>query len=168
MEKTAQKPMLRAVFGKVYIAQYVNPSVGKFYRFFQPPETVQYYPLCDDFGPMNMSSMLRFVEALGDETRAHPSQKIIYAVNEGRRSLTNGVFLLGCYMLLNMKCSASEISKCFAWLDDDNSEPFRDATFAPADFELTLLDCWRDELQLGFHSKNAQRGYPSPRRHWKS
>ena len=143
MESGACKPMLHCVFGKVHIAQNVSPSVGKFYRFFKPPKSVQYYPLCDDFGPMNMSSVLRFVQAIGDEIEAHPTQKIIYVVDHGRRSLTNGVFLLGSFMVLKMKMTASEISNCFSWLNEEISEPFRDATFAPPDFGLSLLDCWR-------------------------
>jgi cell division cycle 14 len=142
-EKGDPKPMLHAVFGKVYIAQYVSSSVGKFYRCFEPPDTVQYYPLCDDFGPMNISSVLHFVESLDYEIDTYPSQKIIYIVQSGRRAVTNGVFLLGSYMLLKLKWSALDISQSFSWVDSKISEPYRDATFVPADYELTTLDCWQ-------------------------
>ena len=39
--------------------------------------------------------------------------------------------------------SAAETAECFDWLDEADAEPFRDATHAPADFGLSLEDCWR-------------------------
>jgi cell division cycle 14 len=57
--------------------------------------------------------------------------------------LTNAVFLLGCYMILKLDMTPEQATSRFRWLAPSLIEPYRDATFAPADFRLSLLDCWR-------------------------
>ena len=142
--KGAVGALLRAVIGsKVYIAQNVPASPGKGYKCVETHENLRYYPFCDDFGPMNMASVIRFIEIINQEIESNPSSKIIYCVPKGRRALTNGAFLLGAYMVIYLRQSAEEVSKAFDWLDITLIEHFRDATHLPPDFDLTLLDCWR-------------------------
>eukprot|EP00291_Cryptomonas_curvata_P001597 CAMPEP_0172180402 /NCGR_PEP_ID=MMETSP1050-20130122/17202_1 /TAXON_ID=233186 /ORGANISM="Cryptomonas curvata, Strain CCAP979/52" /LENGTH=310 /DNA_ID=CAMNT_0012853489 /DNA_START=25 /DNA_END=953 /DNA_ORIENTATION=+ len=131
------------ISNKVFIAQNANASEGKGYHCFQTHKTLKYYPLCDDFGPMNMACVLRFIETLNKEIEAHPNSKIVYCVPKGRRELTNGVFLLGSYMILFLNYTSLEVSKAFSWLDTTLIEHYRDATHLKSDFDLTLLDCWR-------------------------
>jgi hypothetical protein len=113
------------------------------YQIFQPLKTLKYYPICDDFGPMNLASTTRFIEMLEDEIYDYPSSKIVFVVDSGRRALTNAVYLLGAFMILRLNSTARETSKRFDWLDQSLIEPFRDATFSKSDFALTLLDCWQ-------------------------
>jgi hypothetical protein len=117
-----------------------NPEA---YQIFQPLKTLKYYPICDDFGPMNLASTTRFIEMLEDEIYDYPSSKIVFCVESGRRSLANAVYLLGAFMILRLNSSARETSKRFDWLDQSLVEPFRDATFSKSDFALTLMDCWQ-------------------------
>jgi cell division cycle 14 len=128
----------------VFLAQgeirIINPEA---YQIFQPLKTLKYYPICDDFGPMNLASTTRFIEMLEDEIYDYPSSKIIVFVDSGRRALANAVYLLGAFMILRLNSSACETSKRFDWLDQSLVEPFRDATFSKADFALTLMDCWQ-------------------------
>ena len=51
-------------------------------RCFRPTE-VTYHPLCDDFGPMSMLSVFRFIKLLDQEFSMYPSQKIVYYVESG-------------------------------------------------------------------------------------
>ena len=48
----------------------------------------------------------------------------------------------GSYMILLQDKKPDEVAKAFAWIGRDRLEDFRDATSLPADFGLTLLDCW--------------------------
>ena len=113
------------------------------YQIFQPQKSLKYYPICDDFGPMNLASTTRFIEMLEDEICDFPESKIVFYADPGRRALSNAVYLLGAFMILRLNSTATETSKRFSWLDPNLLEPFRDATFAKADFPLLLLDCWR-------------------------
>jgi hypothetical protein len=110
---------------------------------------MQYYPICDDFGPMNMSAIVEFITLLEQEMAAFSTSRIVYCVCNGARELTNAIFLLGSCMLISLDMSADDVSDCFSWAEEDGlTMPYRDATFSVPDFGLTLLDCWR-ELEKG-------------------
>ena len=76
-------------------------SVGILFKAFKPEESIRYEPLCDDFGPMNLVSITKFVNQLDKELEENPSSRLIYSVDDGQRNLTNAVFLLGSYMVPN-------------------------------------------------------------------
>ena len=130
--------------GRLYVCQGVDilPE-GEHFRHFVPDQTVQYYPLCDDFGPMNLSSVIKFTQQLDDDLESNPSCVFFYTVDNHRRSLANAVFLLGSYMILRLSLSSEDVAESFSWLEPSMVEAYRDATFAPSDFDLTLSDCWR-------------------------
>jgi cell division cycle 14 len=136
--------LLHCAINNIHIAQSMDTVVfsDNCRRFF-PAEAMRYNPYCDDFGPLNLASIVDFVRALEDEMADHPDSKIIFCVGDGRRTLTNAVFLLGCYMILKLDMTPEQAAQRFLWLEPSHIEPYRDATFAPPDFRLSLLDCWR-------------------------
>jgi cell division cycle 14 len=141
-EEQNESPFAHEVFDRVCVAQYLNRfTPTKRFRCFRPD--LQYHSFCDDFGPMNFSSIARFIRQLDAELSAHPTCKIVYCADAGRRALTNAVFLLGAYMLLKLGMAADAVYARFAWLRPAAVEAYRDASYAPPDFPLTLLDCWR-------------------------
>ena len=117
-------------------------STRKF-RCFQPQKVLKYQPYADDFGPMNLASVARFIEMLSIELESYPSMKVVYCVDSGRRQLSNAVFLLGAYLILKLGMECEEVMDRFAWFDNTMIEHFRDPTSSPSDFDLTLEDCWR-------------------------
>ena len=131
---------LPVINDRVYIADEGSCPKGSYHIFKTSPQ-LRYIGFCDDFGPMNLACVMRFGMILEDELKEHPNEKIIYCSERGRRNVTNSVFLMGSYMVLVLKRSPDEIWSLFESAYD--FEPFRDATFVPADFGLTLLDCWR-------------------------
>ena len=132
---------IQAIIGDtVYIAQGVDTLPDGF-RYFRP-DGLEYHPFCDDFGPMNLSSIVHFICRFNQEVESHPDARIVYCVDPGKRALSNAVFLLGAYMVIKMNMRAQDVSDCFDWLEESLVENFRDATYTPADFGLTLEDCW--------------------------
>ena len=127
----------------LYLAQGVDSLPLFAFRIFKPDPVIEYLPLCDDFGPMNMACVTRFITQLQNELVDFPDDRHFYCVEDGKRSLTNAVFLLGCYQLLILDQSVDEISDCFSWMKPEHFEEYRDATFAVPTFRLTLVDCWR-------------------------
>jgi cell division cycle 14 len=122
-------------------------------KMFAPENSINYYPLCDDFGPMNLASVVKFIQQLDIELEADPKCTLYYCVEECKRALTNAVFLLGAYMILRLKQPVAAVVESFSWADDTLVEPFRDATFSRPDFGLTLADCWGGlarGIQLGW------------------
>ena len=128
----------------LYIAQGIEslPTSDKF-RIFKPDPSIHYHAFCDDFGPMNLAMTAQFITQLDAELADHPSSMFFYCVDEGKRELTNAVFLLGAYMIMRLEIPVDEVMDCFSWVDEKLTEDYRDATFSAASFELTLEDCWR-------------------------
>ena len=114
---------------------------------------LRYDAYCDDFGPMNMSSTISFIRRLDAELAAFPGSKIVIYAQEGRRALTNAVFLIGAYMILKLDMTPSEVEARFRWLNQSSIESYRDATYSHPDFQLHLIDCWR-----GLH-KGKEHGW---------
>ena len=142
--KRACKPYLREVVDRVCIGQYIPPfNSTKKFRYFNPQTTLKYEAFCDDFGPMNLSSIISFIEQLDIQLRSFPSSRIVYAVVNGRRELTNAIFLLGAYLILRREYTSSQVLDVFHWLSESLIESYRDATYSSPDFGLTLEDCWR-------------------------
>ena len=130
---------------EMLITQQVSSLPHGCYRFFQNSACVQYHHFCDDFGPMNMSSTIRFIQQLEDEIDAASidgGRQLVYVVDDGRRPLTNAIFLLGCYMILKEDLAPGQVAGRFEGIDWAGLEDFRDATHRPPDFGLTLVDCW--------------------------
>ena len=139
------RPLIRPVFNdEIYIAQGIDsfPDNANF-RVFKPDPEIQYFPLCDDFGPMNMACVASFVLQLHKELADFPGSRVVYCVEDGRRSLTNAVFLLGSYLILALDASVEDTEDCFSWLGEEQYEEYRDATFSKPTFRLALADCWR-------------------------
>ena len=143
--------------GRFYIAQGIDqlPVSNKF-RVFKPDPNIEYCAFCDDFGPMNMSCISKFIRQLDTELAENPSSRLFYCVEDSRRSLTNAVFLLGSYMLLKNKATLDEVAECFSWVDETLAEDYRDATFSDATFRLSFEDCWHGL------AKGIRKGWVAP------
>jgi cell division cycle 14 len=132
------------IFDRVCIAQNVKPFTStKRFRCFRPQTLLKYTPYCDDFGPMDMSSVTRFIELLDQELQDHPACTVMYCVDDGRRALTNAVFLLGAHMVLKLGMPVDAVCGRFEWVSEPMAEGFRDAASSAPDFVLSPADCWR-------------------------
>ena len=67
---------------------------------------------------MNLSSVLQFVDILETKLDEYPDCPVVYCVDDDERSVTNAVFLLGCYMVLRMHLSPEAIWSAFEELHE--------------------------------------------------
>jgi cell division cycle 14 len=136
--------MLHPVIGeKVFLGQNISGlTFNKQFQCIYIADSIQYEAYCDDFGPMNMSSTIDFVRLLDAELASDSDARVVICVEDGRRALTNAVFLLGAYMIIKLDKSPSLVAKSFHWLDPASIESYRDATYTQPDFRLHLQDCW--------------------------
>ena len=133
-----------AVKNRVYIAQNIpDERLDQSFQLFCPKKSLQYRAFCDDFGPLNLASIVDFVIALDLQLESDPESKIAFMIEKGKRNLTNAVFLLGSYMILKEGMTPAAVSLSFGRLDPRLIESYRDATFSNPRFKLSLLDCWR-------------------------
>ena len=131
---------------RVYIAQgYRGSSSDEPFRCFRPEHALTYNAHSDDFGPLTVSCIERFIKALDQEFTSFPGTKIVFCVGNGSRNLTNAVFLLGSYMILKDRMTPNAVAARIRRHVPESGllDSYRDATYEVADFGLSLLDCWR-------------------------
>ena len=140
------KAVLHQLDSSIYLAS--DKGIGLFEvkdpRFicFGVPE-IEYFPYCDDFGPMNASSIIEFTKAVDQMISRYPDKKIVYCAEPGVRAFTNAVFLMGAYLILKQNLEPDQVGKLFLNIHKEMIEGYRDATFSQPTFRLTLLDCWK-------------------------
>ena len=133
---------MRQALDRLYVCQDVDilPE-GESFVIFRPDPSIQYHSFCDDFGPLNMSSVIKFVQQLDRQLESNPECVLFYTVRAGRRELTNAIFLIGAFMILKLQWSSDEVVASFEWAEP-HIEAYRDATYAGPNFQLRLKDCW--------------------------
>eukprot|EP00960_Hanusia_phi_P034815 751306-Hanusia_phi.AAC.2 len=93
-----------------------EPAAPQSEHWFCTDRTLVYSSFCADFGPLNLSAIVRYVklmkEKMGNEDLK--SKKIVHFTGASVQNRTNCVFLIGCYLLLDRKMSPAEIWKIFA------------------------------------------------------
>ena len=151
---------------KVFIVQNSTQiPLGNCYAFREGPE-IKYHRYCDDFGPFNMSSTIRFIQQLQDEIASAlmlSCHQLIYVVPDCARSLSNAVMLLGSYLIMNEDLTPAQVIERFDGINWEGMEDFRDPTYQPADFGLTLIDCWSGlhrGKQCGWVDRPSDDGSP--------
>ena len=135
--------LFRAILDDVlYIAQGCRFSISQTeeYRMISASK-FKYYPFCDDFGPLNMSCVIRFIEILNSEIIQFPSHKIVVYAEPGQDDLANAAFLLGAYLIIQRELPLAYVRTLFSWADT-LIPPYRDITNTLPEFPLTLVDCF--------------------------
>jgi len=114
-------------------------------HWFSTDRVLVYSAFCADFGPMNLSCIHRFIKILREklEQPELKGKKLVYFTGASPQQRTNAAFLLGCYMVVEMKMSPEEAWVPFAGFSPSPFMGYRDATFVRSTWDLAILDCWR-------------------------
>ena len=127
---------------QVYLSQADGLQSNDEFHVFETKEKISYVSIVNDFGPLNLSSIARFIQILDQEMASAASRKLVYKIEAGRRSLTNAICLLGAYLAVRLDRNLIQVSKCFSWLKEDDVEGYRDASHLAPKFLLMPNDCW--------------------------
>jgi len=127
-------------------------------HFFTTDNRLNYVPFCDDWGPFNLAMMHEFCDLLQALllSPAHANRKLVYYTLLPPRGRTNAIYLLGAFLVLRLGAAPREVWAPFSSFRAGSSiENFRDATWVPSTFGLTLLDCFNGLAQaaeIGLYS----------------
>lgn len=101
----------------------------------------KYIPFAFDFGPVNLGIIHRFCQAF-EKRLTNSSSLIVYCFEPMSAYRANACLLLAAFMMLNKGWSLDQASSFFGCSKlPFPLVPFRDATYSPANFGLTLKDC---------------------------
>ena len=153
---------LHPIYEPLYLAELSKlplPTTQDGAHFFSAASQLQYRGYRDDFGPLNLACVYRFIEIVEKKIEAHPGHKIVYCAELGARNLTNAVFLAGAYLIL-----AKDRTPNQAWAAFRSRYTllgYRDAADWKCDFRLSVLSCWRGLARakgLGWVGRSSKSG----------
>eukprot|EP00292_Cryptomonas_paramecium_P034458 CAMPEP_0113704758 /NCGR_PEP_ID=MMETSP0038_2-20120614/26713_1 /TAXON_ID=2898 /ORGANISM="Cryptomonas paramecium" /LENGTH=421 /DNA_ID=CAMNT_0000629607 /DNA_START=92 /DNA_END=1357 /DNA_ORIENTATION=+ /assembly_acc=CAM_ASM_000170 len=100
-----------------------------------------YYPFNNDFGPHNLSSVLRFCADVCNLFSSN--EHVLVHSKSSPRQVTNAAFLIGAYLVIEQRIPAQHVWAFFQKFEKLHFEDYLDASQSqePAQFTLSLLDC---------------------------
>lgn len=124
-----------------WISDYKPPQNYKNAFFFNIDDDLTYMPFNKDFGPLNLAMVHRYARELARLLRDknYADNRVFhYCTSEKPEKMVNGAFLMGCFMIIILKCSAEqayEIFKPYQQL----FKTYRDASKGDCFYKCTLL-----------------------------
>ena len=126
----------------------LDPAPSPGVHYFTMDRVMRYTPFCADFGPFNLGMMHHFYLVLKELMLSHAASarltktKIVYFTSTARSNVTNAIFLLGSFLVAQLNATPEQ-----AWAPFANFSsvvlPYRDATWCPSPYDLTLEHCWQ-------------------------
>ena len=110
--------------------------------YFNVQKDMQYVGFADDFGPLCLGSVHTFCEILETKRDQHPGQVLALQCRPDPHSVTNTVFLVGCFMIMKCGDEVSIVTEALAPILS-MIVPYRDVSPGPQNFNLYVEDCWR-------------------------
>eukprot|EP00961_Rhodomonas_salina_P279271 3772779-Rhodomonas_salina.2 len=120
----------------------------------------RFEPFCADFGPVKLSVVHQFCNFVRERifNPKLAKRKLAYYCDNNAEAIANTAFLLGCFAMLDWDYSPEQAYDAFSRISPSPFPGFRDATYRPADYTISLLDCFRGlrhAMALGWYSQES-------------
>ena len=154
IERTLEEKSIvhHRIFGRFYIAvskAQIKEVSSTAMAYFTLDDSMSYIGFCDDFGPMSLHSLSQFC-TLVDQQLSFQSKPVALKTLSDRRTLTNVVFLVGSYMIMQLDMLVDEVDRrCSALLP--LLATYRDVSPGPQNFHLNVRDCWSGLMRAKRH-----------------
>lgn len=129
-------------------------------HYFSIDEELVYENFYADFGPLNLAQLHRYCSKVQKKLKSVSllKKKIVHYTSFNARKRANAAFLVGAYQIINLKLSPEEAYRPLMSGNSPPFMPFRDASFGPCSYNLTVLDCLHalhKALMLGFYDPDS-------------
>lgn len=139
MQKPSQQ--IEIIPRRLYWLSDKTPPTSPKTFIFSTDDTYTYIPYNTDFGPLDISQIVKYCRTLGSllSNPKHERQTIIHYSSIVPAKRANSALLMCAYQVLVMKRQPEEVWKPFSEIP--RFLPYRDASLDPNKFELHILDC---------------------------
>lgn len=123
----------------------VKPVSGGQNHFFSIDDELVYESFYADFGPLNLAMLFRYCVKLQKKLKSYAlaQKKIIHYTTSDAKKRVNAAFLMGSYSIIYLKRTAEQAYKSLCSGIITPYISFRDASFGPCTYNLSLLNCLR-------------------------
>lgn len=127
---------------RIYLGAYdAIPEDNADFVFFTVEDALPYNAFHLDFGPLHMGSLYRFAVVLHNilNEDANQGKAVVFYSSTSPKERANAACLLACYMVLVQLWAPHQVLQPISQVDVP-FQPFRDAGYSTADFEITIQD----------------------------
>ena len=94
----------------------------------------------EQFNPPSISSVVDFIQEIQGRLQ-RDNKKLLMYVEEGKKQLTNAVFLMGAYLILKHGLTTIEVQTKFGWLQSSQLDPYKQADNCLSEIPLHAFEC---------------------------
>ncbi|XP_074641647.1 dual specificity protein phosphatase CDC14C-like isoform X3 [Tubulanus polymorphus] len=111
-------------------------------HYFCVDDELVYENFYADFGPLNLAQLYRYCCKLNKKLKSFSlaKKKIVHYTSYDARKRANAAFLIASYAIIFLKKTPEEAYRPLVAGNNPAFLPFRDASFGPCTYNLTLLD----------------------------
>ncbi|XP_025109161.1 dual specificity protein phosphatase CDC14AB-like isoform X3 [Pomacea canaliculata] len=112
-------------------------------HYFSTDDELVYENFYADFGPLNLANLYRYCCKVNKKLKSFSlaKKRIVHYTSFDARKRANAAFLIASYAIIYLKKTPEEAYKPLVAGSNPPFLPFRDASFGPCSYNLTLLDC---------------------------
>jgi cell division cycle 14 len=150
-------PAIQIVKDRLYFHSGAKPpSSNSKAFFFSVDEELQYDPFNNDFGPLNLAQVHKYVRELV-RLLVDPNfkgVKLYHYTSQAYDKQANSIFLMGCFMMVVLGMKSERVCTIFKPYRE-YVVPYRDASYGDCYYPCTLEHCWQGiefATQLGWYS----------------
>lgn len=127
---------------RIYLGAYDHiPEDTADLVYFTVEDALPYNAFHLDFGPLHIGSLYRFAVVLHNilNDEANQGKAVVFYSTTSPKERANAACLLACYMVLVQSWAPHQVLQPLSQVDHP-FQPFRDAGYSSADFEITIQD----------------------------
>uniref|UniRef100_A0A2C9JH81 Uncharacterized protein n=1 Tax=Biomphalaria glabrata TaxID=6526 RepID=A0A2C9JH81_BIOGL len=112
-------------------------------HYFCVDEELVYENFYADFGPVNLGLLYRYCCKVNKKLKSFSlgKKRIVHYTSFDARKQANAAFMISSYAIIYLKKTPEEAYRPLVAGSNPPFLPFRDASFGPCSYNLTLLDC---------------------------
>ncbi|XP_076462279.1 dual specificity protein phosphatase CDC14C-like isoform X3 [Babylonia areolata] len=112
-------------------------------HYFCTDDELVYENFYADFGPLNLGNLYRYCCKVNKKLKSFSlaKKRLVHYTSFDARKRANAAFLIASYSIIYLKKTPEEAYKPLVAGSNPPFLPFRDASFGPCSYNLTLLDC---------------------------
>uniref|UniRef100_H2Z9U7 Uncharacterized protein n=1 Tax=Ciona savignyi TaxID=51511 RepID=H2Z9U7_CIOSA len=120
-----------------------KPKSTSHTHYFSIDDELIYENFYADFGPLNLAQLHRYCCKVNKKLKSISlaKKKIVHYTSFDARKRANAAFLVGAYQIIHLKRTPEEAYRPLVSGNSPPYLPYRDASFGPCSYNLTLLDC---------------------------
>mmetsp|Transcript_56833 Transcript_56833/g.149712 ORF Transcript_56833/g.149712 Transcript_56833/m.149712 type:complete len:205 (+) Transcript_56833:95-709(+) len=135
--------LLQVEHDTLYVATSESAFGAGDFHIFAFPQDAEYRPFGEELDPASITTIIKFTSSLTRELKDCSSKKILYVLQQEQNHLENGLFLLGCFLMLTKNLEPELVRTKLGKWNATLCQPDRESWLESNGLGLSMFDCWK-------------------------